>query len=147
MSIMPTLMEQLKAAMKQKDAVARDTLRMLKTDIGRKEMELGRPLEGGEELAIVISSVKSRRDSISLYEEGGRKELAENERAQIEVLQRFLPSQLSEEEATKVITELVAELGISEKKQMGKLMNTVMERYRGQIEGKTASKIAAKLLS
>ena len=144
---MPTLMEQLKAAMKQKDAVARDTLRMLKTDIGRKEMELGRPLEGGEELAIVISSVKSRRDSISLYEEGGRKELAENERAQIEVLQRFLPSQLSEEEATKVITELVAELGISEKKQMGKLMNTVMERYRGQIEGKTASKIAAKLLS
>ena len=144
---MPTLMDQLKTAMKNKDAVARDTLRMLKTDIGRKEMELGRPLEGGEELAIVISSVKSRRDSITLYEQGGREELAATERAQIEVLQRFLPSQLSEEEATKIITELVAELGISEKKQMGQLMKAIMDRYRGQIEGKTASKIAGKLLS
>jgi len=108
---------------------------------------LGRDLEEKDELAVLTSAVKSRKDSVAEYEKAGRADLADAERAEIEVIQRYLPEQLSEDEAREAIEALAEELGVGEKKQMGQLMKAVMDRYRGRIDGKLASKIAGSVLS
>lgn len=140
-------MEDLKAAMKAKDEVAKLTLRSLKADLLKKEVDLGRDLDESDELALLSSAVKSRRDSVSEYEKAERQDLADAEKAEIAVIERYLPKQLSEDEARAAIESLAKELGVSEKKQMGQLMKAVMDRYRGQIDGKQASRIAGSLLS
>ena len=132
MALKDQLLEDLKAAMKAKDEVAKLTLRSLKSDLAKKEVELGRDLDEKEEIALLSSAVKSRRDSVSEYEKAERKDLADAERAEIAVIERYLPAQLDEQEARAAIESLAKELGVSEKKQMGQLMNAVMERYRGQ---------------
>lgn len=140
-------MEDLKAAMKAKDEVAKLTLRSLKADLLKKAVDLGRDLDESDELALLSSAVKSRRDSVSEYEKAERQDLADAEKAEIAVIERYLPKQLSEDEARAAIESLAKELGVSEKKQMGQLMKAVMDRYRGQIDDKQASRIAGSLLS
>ena len=140
-------MEDLKAAMKAKDEVAKLTLRSLKADLLKKAVDLGRDLDESDELALLSSAVKSRRDSVSEYEKAERQDLADAEKAEIAVIGRYLPKQLSEDGARAAIESLAKELGVSEKKQMGQLMKAVMDRYRGQIDGKQASRIAGSLLS
>ncbi|MEQ9644582.1 MAG: GatB/YqeY domain-containing protein [Sandaracinaceae bacterium] len=147
MSLEERIMEDLKAAMKAKDEVAKLTLRSLKADLLKKEVDLGRDLDESDELALLSSAVKSRRDSVSEYEKAERQDLADAEKAEIAVIERYLPKQLSEDEARAAIESLAKELGVSEKKQMGQLMKAVMDRYRGQIDGKQASRIAGSLLS
>jgi len=139
-------MEDLKAAMKARDEVAKRTLRMLKSDLGNREVELGRALEDEEALKVLTSAVKTRKDSLAEYEKAGRDDLAADERAELDVLARYLPEQLDDAEAEAAIAKIVAELGATEKKQMGQVMNEVMARHRGEIDGKVASRIAAKLL-
>lgn len=146
MSLQKQIMEDLKAAMKAKDLPTRDALRMLKTALTEEEIKQGRALDAAEELAVVQRAVKSRRESMAQYEEGGRADLADKERAEIAALEKYLPAQLSEEEARAAIEAIAAELGLTEKKQMGALMQAVMARHRGVIDGKLASKIAASLL-
>ncbi|MEQ8722089.1 MAG: GatB/YqeY domain-containing protein [Sandaracinaceae bacterium] len=147
MSLEERIMEDLKAAMKAKDEVAKLTLRSLKADLLKKAVDLGRDLDESDELALLSSAVKSRRDSVSEYEKAERQDLADAEKAEIAVIERYLPKQLSEDEARAAIESLAKELGVSEKKQMGQLMKAVMDRYRGQIDGKQASRIAGSLLS
>lgn len=146
MALSDRLLDELKDALRAKDEVAKQTLRMLKSDLGRKELDLGRALTEEDELGVVVSAVKSRRDSIAAYADAGREDLADAERAEIAILERFLPTQLDEPAAREAIAALAAELGLREKKQMGQLMKAVMERYRGQIDGKMASRIAGSLL-
>lgn len=146
MALIDTISKDLIAAMKARDEPAKLTLRMLKSDLGKKEVELGRLLEGPEELAVLTGAVKSRRDSIAAYEEGGRSDLADAERAEIDIVSRYLPKQLSPDQAREAIAAMKEKLGITDKKQMGQLMKAVMDEYRGQIDGKLASTIAASLL-
>lgn len=140
------ILEDLKAALRAKDEVSKTTLRMLKSDLSKKEAELGRALSEAEELAVLASAVKSRRDSMAAYAEADRADLVDNEKAEIAVIERYLPKQLDEDEARAAIAALASELGITEKKQMGALMKAVMDRYRGQVDGKLASRIAGSLL-
>lgn len=147
MALADTILDDLKKAMKAGDEVAKQTLRMLRSDLNAKEIELGRPLEEADEIAVLTSAVKMRKDALAEYEKAGREDLAANERAQIEVVQRYLPKQLDEAEARDAIRALASELGVSSKKEMGKLMKAVMERYRGRIEGKLASRLAGEILS
>ena len=147
MALGPKLTEEIKNAMKAKDALVRDTLRMLKSELGQAEITKGADLDEADEIAVLLRAVKTRTDSAQQYDEGGRTELAEKERAEIAVIQRFLPKQLTPEEAKTAIEGLAAEHGFTEKKQMGQLMKAVKERYTGQIDGKLAAKIAGQLLS
>ncbi len=147
MALSETIAADLKTAMKAGDDVAKQTLRMVKSELMNKEVELGRALEPTEELSVLASAVKMRRDAITEYEKAGRKDLAAEEQKQIEIVQRYLPKELSEGDARTAITALAGELGISTKKEMGKLMKSVMDRYRGQIDGKLASRIAGEILS
>ena len=146
MPLQKQILEDLKAAMKAKDVPGRDALRMLKTALTEAELAKGEALTVDEELAVVRRAVKTRRDSLAQYEEAGRQDLADKERAEIVVLEKYLPQQLSEEEARAAIEAIAAELGLTEKKQMGALMQAVMARHRGLIDGKTASAIAASIL-
>lgn len=138
MKLLEKIEADLKKAMLQRDEVTRDTLRMLKSELVT--------LDDPDEMAVLTRAVKSRRDSVVSYREAGRQDLVDKEEAQIQVIERYLPKQLSEEEAAEVLRGLVEELGISSKKDLGRLMKEVMARHRGQIDGKLASKLAGQLL-
>ncbi|MBZ0119649.1 MAG: GatB/YqeY domain-containing protein, partial [Sandaracinaceae bacterium] len=138
--------EDLKRAMKARDEISKETLRMVKADLMHKEIQLGRPLEDAEAIAVLTSAVKTRLDAIAQYEEGGRAELAEHERAQIAVIRRYLPEALSEADARAALAELAKELGVSSRKEMGKLMKAAMDKFRGRLDGKLASKLAGEIL-
>jgi uncharacterized protein YqeY len=147
MSLKDEIQAGLKQAMLNKEEVARDTLRMLKSEMGAEEARSGRELSDAEELQILKRAVKSRRDSIVSYEEGGREQAAERERLEIKVVERFLPQQLSSDEMRVAMTGIVQELGLEGKRDMGRLMKELMSRYAGQVDGKAASSIAGQLLS
>ena len=138
MSLLEKISEDLKTAMRQKDEVARETLRMLKSEITT--------LDNPDELSVLSRAVKSRTDSAKSYREGGREDLAAREEEEIAVIRRYLPEEMSDDQARTAIGELAKDLGVESKKDMGRLMKAVMDKYRGQIDGKTASAIAAQIL-
>lgn len=129
-----------------RDEITRDTLRMLKSDLDKSELELGRDLEEAEEIAAVKRGIKSRRESIEQYEQGGRPDAAARERAEIEVLERYLPKQLDEAQTRAALEAIAAELGLGGKKDMGRLMKELMARHQGRVDGKTASRLAGEVL-
>lgn len=138
MSLLEQINADLKKAMLARDEVTRDTLRMLKSEL--------LTLDDPDELTVLSRAVKSRRDSIKSYVDGGRQDLADKEQAEIEVIERYLPKQLNEVEARDVIAGIIEELGLSSKKDLGQVMKEVKARYSGQIDGKLASSIAGQLL-
>ncbi len=138
MSLLDRINADLKKAMLAGDRIARDTLRMLKSEL----LTLDTP----DEMGVLTRAVKSRRDSVQSYREGGREDLAEKEEAEIAVIERYLPTQLTEDEAREAIVAIVGDLGVSSKQDLGKVMKEVMSRHRGQIDGKLASSIAGELL-
>jgi len=138
MSLLEQINADLKKAMLERDAVTRDTLRMVKSEL--------LTLDNPDELAVLSRAVKSRRDSIKSYVEGGRQDLADKEQAEIEVIERYLPKQLSEDEAREAIAGIIGELGLSSKKELGQVMKELKARYPGQVDGRLASSIAAQLL-
>jgi uncharacterized protein len=147
MTLVPQMKDQMKEAMKARDTLVRDTLRMLLSEIGKAEIQKGDPLTEAEEVAVLLKAQKTRTESADQYAAAGRDELAEKERAEIEVIQRFLPKPMSEAEAKEAISGLAAKHGYTEKKDMGALMKAVKEHYAGRIDGKLASKLAAQVLS
>ena len=149
-SLEARIMEDLKQAMRDKNTVARDALRMLKADLMKEQIRVDDPNDAQksvDEMGVVLRAVKTRRDSAEEYDKAGRPELAEKEREEIAALEIYLPKAMSEDEAREAITALAQKLGATEKKQMGQLMKAVRETYRGEIDGKLAAKIAGSLLS
>jgi len=138
MSLLEQINADLKKAMLERDELTRDTLRMVKSEL----LTLDKP----DDLAVLSRAVKSRRDSIKSYIEGGRQDLADKEQAEIEVIERYLPKQLSEDEAREAIVAIVAELGVSNKKELGRVMKEIKARFPGQVDGKLAASIAGQLL-
>ncbi len=138
MSLLEQINADLKKAMLDRDELTRDTLRMVKSEL----LTLDKP----DDLAVLSRAVKSRRDSIKSYIEGGRQDLADKEQAEIEVIERYLPKQLSEDEAREAIAAIVAELGVSTKKELGQVMKEIKARFPGQVDGKLAASIAGQLL-
>lgn len=148
--IRDAIKQALVEAMKAKDTQTVATLRMAQAAIKNRDIELRTGEAPANDDALVIDvltkMVKQRRESVEMYEKGGRAELAEAERGEITVLERFLPRAMSDEEAQKVISALVAELGASSPKDMGRVMGALKERYAGQIDmGKAGPMVKAAL--
>lgn len=144
------IQEDLKAAMKAKDAPRLTVIRALKTALTNAAVEKGSlstVLDDAEAIAIVRKQVKQREDSASQFESAGRTELAEKERAEIEILSTYLPAALSHEEVIALIEAAIAETGASTKADMGKVMKLAQERAEGRADGKTLSQEVAKRLS
>jgi uncharacterized protein YqeY len=144
------LPEDLKAAMKAKDTVALNALRALKSALTNAAIEkggLGTALEESEVLAVVRKQIKQRQDSIEQFEKAGRTELAGTEKAEIAILERYLPAALSAEEITALIEQAISETGATSKADMGKVMKLVQERAAGRADGKTLSQEIIKRLA
>ena len=142
-------------ALKSGDQMSSGTLRMLLASVLTKEkekkfkekLEEEAVLSDDEIISIIISEIKKRRDSIVLYEKGNRPELAAKEKKEIEILQKYLPEQISEDELRKIIAESVLKTGAKEMKDMGKIMADLMPKVKGKADNSEISKIVKELLS
>ncbi|HYH19171.1 MAG TPA: GatB/YqeY domain-containing protein [Azospirillum sp.] len=152
MSLRERLSEALKTAMRAKDQPTVDAVRMIIAKLKEKDIEArGRGVTDGigedEMLSMMQGMIKQRRESIELYDKGGRPELADKERAEIAIIEGFLPKQMSEEEAMAVIRGVVAETGAASVKDMGKVMAELKARYAGQMDFSKASGLVKQALS
>ena len=132
----------MKTAMREKNTVALNTVRMLKSAIKNAAIEKGganAELTDAEVMAVVRKEVKKRQDSIEQYEAAGRDELADQEKAEIEGLNDYLPEPLSSEEIVSIVEAAIAELGATSRKEMGQVMKIVQEKTAGRADGKTLS--------
>jgi len=131
---------ELKDAMRAKDALKLGVLRMLKSAIKYKEVEPGaETLDDAGVLKVIATLVKQRRDSVEQYEAAGRADLAATEAAEIEVLQGYLPRQLSADELRALVAQAASEAGASGPKDMGAVMKLLSPRVQGQAEGRAVS--------
>jgi uncharacterized protein YqeY len=137
----------MKQAMKAGDALTRDTLRLVITDLKKRELDLARDLSPEEELAVLQKCVKSREDSVAQYDGAGRKDLADRERGEIGVIRRYLPTMLSEAETRALVEASIRKLGLSSKKDLGQVMKAVLADHKGKVDGKLVQKLAGELLS
>ncbi len=151
MSLNDQLTEDLKQAMKAKDAVRLRTIRSLRAALKEKEIAERRDGEAhlSEEqvLAVVQKQAKQRRDAIAQYEPAGRDDLAAKEQEELEIIEAYLPKQLGDEEIRRVVQEIVAATGASSMREMGKVMGAAMEQLRGRADGRRINEIARELLS
>jgi len=143
--------EALKTAMKEKDQLVVSTLRLVIAKLKEQDIE-ARPkgntqgIPEGEIQQMLQGMIKQRRESIVLYEQGGRPELAEKERGEIAIIERFLPAQLSDQALEAAVKETIAAIGAQGMKDMGRTMTALRERYAGQIDGAKASQVVKRLL-
>jgi hypothetical protein len=148
MSLQVKIMEQLKAAMRSKDSVALESLRAIKSEILLAQTK-GTDVEFGEadEIKLLQKLVKQRKDSAALYNEQGRSDLADPELAQAEIISQFLPVQMSTEDVKKVISEIIAKVGATSMKDMGKVMGMASKELAGKADGKSISITVKELLT
>ena len=130
---------ELKDAARARDKQRLGTLRMLKSAIKYREIETGKELSDEQVVQVAQTLIKQRRDSASQFKSGGRPELAQNEEAEILILEAFLPRQLSDEELLALANEAVAETGAKDAKGMGAVMKALMPKIAGRAEGKRVS--------
>jgi uncharacterized protein len=135
------------AAAKAKDKIRLSAIRMLKTAIHNKEIDLMRPLTEPETLQILSAIVKQRRDSIEQFTQGGRIDLVEKETAELKVVQEFMPAQMPEEEVEAIIKKAITEAGAASVKDMGKVMKVLMPQLTGKADGKMVGEKVKALLS
>lgn len=135
------------ASMKAKDSLRLGAIRMLQSAIKNKEIEKRQELGDAEVLSVIGTLCKQRRDSIEQFEKGGRQDLAEKERAEIEILNAFLPKQASPDEIRKKVKAVIAELGATGPRDMGKVMKPVLVAFAGAADGKVVSQIVQEELN
>jgi uncharacterized protein len=137
----------MKTAARAREARRLNTIRTLKSQMKYREIEKGKPLDDADVVAVIGSMIKQRKDSASQYAAGGRPELAENENAEIAILEAYLPRQLSDEELAALVKEAVSTSGARGPKDMGAVMKALMPRIAGQAEGKRVSDAVKGALS
>ena len=139
----------LTAAMKRRDALATSVLRMLMADCKNALVagEKRDTLADEEVLAIIQRGVKRRRDSIEQFEQSGRTDLADKEKAEMAVLEAYLPKQLSEEQIATIVDQAIADTGAETMRDMGKVMKQVMGEHKSEVDGKTVKKLVSERLA
>jgi len=149
MGLQEQVMTELKAAMKAKDTVALEALRAIKSALLLAGTEKGASegLSEADEVKLVQKLVKQRKDSAAIFKEQGRDDLAEPELAQVAVIEKFLPEQLTEEEIEKVVVQTIEAIGASGMQDMGKVMGMVSKELAGQADGKAISTIVKNKLT
>ena len=148
MSLENIISEAIKTAMREKDRVALDSLRAVKSQILLLQTEArGAEVSAEQEIAILQRMIKQRKDSFEQFSAQGRQDLAEVEEAQMKVIEKFLPKQLSAEELETEIKNIISETGAESIKDLGKVMGAASKTLAGKSDGKSISEMAKKLLS
>jgi uncharacterized protein YqeY len=144
--------EQLKTAMRAKNEPVTTTIRMVNAAIKQKDIDVARArgdehISEDEILNLLQTLIKSRRESIEMYKQGARQDLVDKEQSEISIIEQFLPKQLGEEETKAAVRELVAALGASSVKDMGKVMAALKSKYAGQLDMTKASALVKQTLA
>lgn len=148
MSIKQQIMDDFKDAMKDQDKERKNTLKRLKSAIRNEEIEQGDDELSDDEIRAILSKeAKNHKESIEQYEEGGRKDLVEKEKRELEIVQQYLPDELTPEELETMVDEVIEEVGASDMSDMGDVMDVIMPKVRGRAEGSTVNEMVRKRLS
>ena len=142
MSLLDSINQDLKSAMINKDVTVRDTIRMLLADIKRYEIDERAKADDAVISNLINRNVKQRRDSIEQFQKGGREDLVAREQEELEVILKYLPEQLSDDEIKDLVQNAITELSVESMKDMGKLMGYL----KPQVEGKADMSIVSKLV-
>ena len=135
MSLQEQISAALKDAMRARDEAKLTTLRLVLTAIKKREKEARSLLEDQEVISVITSQIKQRRESIEQYRKAGREDLAQTEENELQILQGYMPEQVSEEEISNTLDEIIAEVGAVSMKDMGKVMKAAMAKLAGKAEG------------
>ncbi len=147
MALSDRIKEDLKQAMKSGDKLRLETLRTIRAQMIELEKRgLGREITPDDELGVLNSALKKRKEAIEMYEKAGRAELVQQERSELEIITSYLPKQLSEEEASAIISKILADTGATTQKDFGKVMPLAMKELKGKIDGKVVQELIKKRL-
>jgi len=142
-----TIADELKEAMKARDAERRDALRLILNALKSSEKELQRPLSEDEELQVLRRERKRRLEAAEAFRTGGREEQAQSEEREREILEEFMPEPLSEEEIEEIVDDAIAEVGATSMADLGRVMADVMPQIAGRADGSTVSQIVREKLA
>ena len=146
MNYIEKIKQDMYAAMKSKDKVKATILRSLLSNLKKIEIEKKEPIAEPEYLSIVKKMVKQLKESIDVYSQAGRIELAEKEKSELSIIEAYLPKQFSEEEILELIKNIISEISAKNISDIGKVMAIVMKKGGGKVDGGIANKIAKELL-
>ena len=147
MSLRDRLSEDLKLAMKARDQLRMDVIRMIKAAVLNKEVEMKKDLDDAEMSRIMTTMIKQRKESVEQYEKGRRAELAAKERQEISIIESYLPKALSADELERIVESVIGETGATSANEMGAVMKAVMTRLAGQpVDGKQVSDLVRSKL-
>lgn len=147
MGLEERLVEEMKQAMKSNDKLRLSTIRMARTALKNKEIDLRRKLSDDDIFKVIQGMVKKGEESIDQFQTGGRMDLVEKERKEIEILRSFLPEPLSRDEMLRMIDETIKETQASSLKDLGKVMKSVMPKLGGKADGKLVNELVKERLS
>ena len=148
MTITDRLTQDMKTAMKARDKEKLSTIRMVKASMQNEAIKLGKDsLSEEEELTVLSREVKQRNDSLHEFKEAGREDLVEGLEREIEILQVYMPKQLTDEELKQIVEETIQEVGATSKSDMGKVMSAVMPKVKGKADGSKVNKLVLQQLS
>lgn len=147
MSLQEQISAALKDAMRARDEVKMATLRLVLTAIKKREKEARSLLEDQEVISVITSQIKQRRESIEQYRKAGREDLAQTEESELQILQGYMPEQVSEEEISNTLDEIIAEVGAVSMKDMGKVMKAAMAKLAGKADGQAVNAMVKAKLS
>jgi uncharacterized protein YqeY len=147
MSLEERLVEEMKQAMKSNDKLRLSTIRMIRSASKNKEIELRKKLEDEDVVKVIQAMVRKGEESVEQFQAGGRMDLVEKEKNEIEILKSFLPQPLSQEEILKIIDQSIQETQASSLKDIGKVMKSVMPKIGGKADGKLINQLVKERLS
>ena len=147
MSLKETLLKDLKTAMKEKDQIAKNTITMVRAGVLQVEKDNKVTLDDEGVTEVVSKQLKQRKDSLAEFTKAGRDDLVEQTQAEIDVLMRYMPEQLSEDELRDIVKAAVEETGAETMRDMGKVMQSVMPKVKGKADGKQVNQIAREYLN
>lgn len=147
MSISDQIMADMKTAMKNRDKETLNTVRMLKSALMNEKIKLGHDLTSDEEIKVLNSELKQRKESLDEFIKGNREDLADETRKEIKIVQKYLPKQLDPEQLAKIVAETIEETGAKGKSDFGKVMKAIMPKLKGRADGKEVSKLVSQKLN
>ncbi|MFH1036824.1 MAG: GatB/YqeY domain-containing protein [Patescibacteria group bacterium] len=142
-----SVLRMLSAAIGNKETEKRTKIWKVKTELAAEDLEKESQLKEEEIFDVISSEIKKRRESIEGFEKGGRKEMADKEKKELDILQAYLPEQLSEDEIKKLVAEAIAKTGAKEIKDMGRVMGELMAKTKGKADSALISKLVKDSLS
>ena len=147
MNLKESLLSDMKRALKARDSLKLITIRGLISEIKNREIDVGRDLVEDEIISIILTQVKKRKEAAIFFDKGGRKDLLEKENQEKKILQEYLPEQVSANDLKQRVQELISELGITDIKDLGKIMKTIIPEFKGRADNEQIKNLVTECLN